>query len=343
MKRIFAVAFAVMLMLPTMSPAALGKGGHASSHSSMHVTHVSSYGSYSSSSSRSYSSSSSSYSSGSRSYSSGGSSWGSYSKPSSSYTSSYSKPGSSYGSYSKPSTSSSTLSYSAPKSSTSTFNRSGTMAVSTSNYKAMKSYSSQYSKPASTVNPTVYHSSTYTSFSSSYGGNANRYYQARQTQLHSWQNRYPEPVYVYHMHPNYGIWDTYFLYLLLMNASQPSYAQWAYAHQNDPSYIEWHNDMQQQAATNTQIQQQLNTLNQQVATLQATKATPESPNVLPNGVSPAVAMSPTVVADDPNMQVGTDWWALLGKLFVWGIMLSVMVFIIKFMFFQNKMKGNVRW
>lgn len=286
-------------------------------------------------------SSSSSFSS-SRSFSS------SYSRPSSSFSSSYSRPksySSNSFSYSKPKSYSSGSSYSKPstnyvslsstKTSSTHFNRQGSFAVSSSNYKSLNSYSKKYNEPPTIVNRTYYSSPSYTRVYTSYHS-ANGYYAARQHDISGWYSRYPAPVYVYHMHPNYGIWDSYFLYLILANASQPSYAQWAYAHQNDPSYQAWYTDMQQQAQNNAQVQQQLSTLNAQVAALKAGNAIPESQTVLPNGVSTAVAISPTAVAQDSTVQSGTGFFGWLLRIIVVGFLLFVVMWVLKSMLFTKK-------
>jgi len=123
---------------------------------------------------------------------------------------------------------------------------------------------------------------------------ADGYYAARQHDITPFYARYPEPSYLYHYHSSYGIWDTYFLYLLLQNATQPSYYNWAYAHENDPAYQQFIS----QAQNDPNLQSQVNALQTQVNALQAQKATPEAADALPTGVSTAVAVSPTAVAQD---------------------------------------------
>lgn len=169
----------------------------------------------------------------------------------------------------------------------------------------MNSYSRQYRQPPIIINHNYYSSPGYSHMYSTYGS-ADGYYSARQRDIGGWYSRYPEPSYVYGMHPNYGIYDSYFMWLLLANAMQPSYAGWAYAHQNDPSYQQWYADMQQQAATNSQVASQLATLNAQVAALNAAHATPMAQDALPTGVTPDVAISPAAVTQDPNLDAGTD-------------------------------------
>jgi hypothetical protein len=242
----------------------------------------------------------------------------SFSSSSHSYSShsfSYSKPSapSQSFSYSKPSAPSTSFAYSKPSSSTpfvstgsssrtasNSFNRSGSFAVantSRTTYSSLNSYSTKYKQPPLVVSHTYYNSPSYTRVYTTYH-NPDGYWAARQSDLPRFYSRYPEPSYVYNMRPSYGLWDTYFLYLLLANVADNSYgsANWAYAHQNDPGYQQWYADEQSQATTNAQVAQQLASLNQQVAALKAQNAPPQSDDVLPNGVSPDIAIAPTVVS-----------------------------------------------
>jgi hypothetical protein len=135
------------------------------------------------------------------------------------------------------------------------------------------------------------------------------YYSARRTDIAPFYARYPEPMYVYHMHPNYGMWDSYFMYLLIANAANQSYDEWAYTHYNDPSYIQWHQDMEQQAQNNAQVQAQLSQLDSQVAALKAQNAPTEASDDLPTGVSPAVAISPAAMEQTAQPADGSHWLA----------------------------------
>lgn len=66
---------------------------------------------------------------------------------------------------------------------------------------------------------------------------------------------------------------------------EPSYSMWAYSHQYDPGYIQWHNDMMQQAASNAQLSAQMAQLNAQMAQMNSQHLAPQ-PNVVPQGVDP---------------------------------------------------------
>lgn len=294
-----------------------------------------------SSSSHSYSSHSYSYSGGSSHSSSwGGSSYGggsSYTKTASAPSYSYSKPSApapSY-SYSKPTTASHYVSTgSSATSSGTSFNRAGSFAVSSSNYKNLNSYSSKYSQPPSHLSSSYYSSPGYTSVMHTYG-NANGYYTHRQTDILPYYSRYPEPQYVYHMRPNYGIWDGYFMYLLMANAMQPSYSSWAYSNANNSDYIQWHQDMATQAQSNAQVATQLAQLDAQVAALKAQNAPMAAAGSYP--VPASVAVSPSAVAQNVTVpDDGPGFYGWLLRLIVLAAIAVGGVLIIRKLFFAPK-------
>jgi hypothetical protein len=279
---------------------------------------------------------------GSNSYISSSSHSYSYSKPPSSSSMAYSKPPSSSSmAYSKPSSSSSSVSTgSSVKTSKSLFNRSGSFAVSSSTYKKMNSYSSSYSKPPLTVNKNSYSTPVYNHMYSTYGS-VDGYYSARQRDIGGWYNRYPEPSYVYHMHPNYGVYDSYFMWLILANAMQPSYSNWAYSHQNDPSYQSWYSDEQAQAQNNTQVAQQLATLNAQVAALKAKNAPIQADDVLPTGVTPDIAISPSAVAQNSQPDNAAVVFVKILEVLAFLFVGFVLFIIIRERYFSNK--TSITW
>lgn len=171
----------------------------------------------------------------------------------------------------------------------------------------------KYSVPPQKINTHYYHSTYHTLY---HYRSPHEYYRTRQADLVPLYHRYPEPAYVYHMAPNYGIWDTYFLYLILANSNRPSYYDWAYSHQNDPGYQAWYNNMQVQAQTNASVQQQLTTLNQHVAMLQQQHAPVTT--ALPNQISPAIAISPTTVHSGHSFWFYFVWFSVAVVVIVFG-------------------------
>lgn len=100
---------------------------------------------------------------------------------------------------------------------------------------------------------------------------------------------YIPPSYYTPMHSSYGNISSFFLGMLLAKATEPSYYNWAYAHYNDPSYIQWHQEMETQAQTNSSLQAQLSALDAKVEYL---KISNDDPNKL--------------VKADPSLESGQD-------------------------------------
>ena len=88
---------------------------------------------------------------------------------------------------------------------------------------------------------------------------------------------YVLPSYYAPLHPSYGNISSFFLGMLLAKATEPSYYNWAYAHYNDPNYIQWHQEMEAKAQTNSSLQAQLSALDAKVEYL---KISNDDPNKL---------------------------------------------------------------
>ena len=102
------------------------------------------------------------------------------------------------------------------------------------------------------------------------------------------------PVYVLQGHPSYGAYAGAFLGgVLLDRIMQPSYAQWAYSHYNDPGFQAWRADMQNQAADNAELRDKLAQMDAQVQQLKARNA-PTS-EALPDDVDPSLVVAPQTV------------------------------------------------
>ena len=84
---------------------------------------------------------------------------------------------------------------------------------------------------------------------------------------------YSVPSYYTPTHDHYGMISGMFLGMMLSHALEPSYYNWAYSHYNDPNYIAWHQDMENQAQNNYELRQQLNQLDNKVDELRAENAT----------------------------------------------------------------------
>ena len=76
----------------------------------------------------------------------------------------------------------------------------------------------------------------------------------------------------------YGNVSSFFLGMLLAKATEPSYYNWAYAHYGDPSYIQWHQEMEEQARTNSDLESKLSILDAKVEQLKIDNANPETLN-----------------------------------------------------------------
>lgn len=125
------------------------------------------------------------------------------------------------------------------------------------------------------------------------------------------------PVYVLAGRPSYGAYAGAFLGgMLLDRIMQPSYAEWAYSHANDPGFQAWYGDMQRQAADNADLRAKLGELDQQIAALKARNA-PVS-EALPDDVDPSLVVAPQTVM--LATAKSSDWW-----LYIVAIVLTVIV------------------
>ena len=89
---------------------------------------------------------------------------------------------------------------------------------------------------------------------------------------------YVMPSYYTPSYHYYGNVSSFFLGLLLAKATEPSYYNWAYAHYGDPSYIQWHQEMEEQARTNSDLESKLSILDAKVEQLKIDNANPETLN-----------------------------------------------------------------
>ena len=134
------------------------------------------------------------------------------------------------------------------------------------------------------------------------------------------------PVYVLQGRPSYGAYAGAFLGgVLLDRIMQPSYAQWAYSHANDPGFQAWRDDMQRQAADNADLRAKLAQMDAQVAQLKAQNA-PTS-EALPEDVDPSLVVAPQTVMMATAST--THWWlwitaalAALGAFFIACVVIS---------------------
>jgi hypothetical protein len=163
--------------------------------------------------------------------------------------------------------------------------------------------------PAQPVNlAQVRSNTTYTHYSSQWGS-ADSYWAHRDrgvTVYHVYDNN---PMYYYsyhHSRPYYGTWDSLFLTALLVHAADSNYYDWAYAHRYDPGYQQWIADQRANASGNAQMQQQLNDLQAHVSQLEAQHAQPQAADTLPQGIDPAAAIAPAVVAQDATAATSSN-------------------------------------
>jgi hypothetical protein len=117
---------------------------------------------------------------------------------------------------------------------------------------------------------------------------------------------YSPPSYIYGYAPHFGMWDAIFLWSLASAANNAAQADWFYHHQYDQGYIDWRQQANIEAQQNAELRQQLATIDQHVAALQAQNA-PRDPNYLPPGADPSVALAAENVvsrdATDANVDV----------------------------------------
>lgn len=146
-------------------------------------------------------------------------------------------------------------------------------------------------------------------------GNLDSYYAERDRELTRLRAQ-PQVVVIHreYFRPSYGSYDPTFLTMMLTHAADANYYRWAYAHQYDPAYQQFHADAMRAAQNDADLRDRLASLDAQVATLQAEKAVPQPAAQLPDGVSPAVALAPdaVVAAAAPVPSAGHGWVFWLG-------------------------------
>ena len=114
------------------------------------------------------------------------------------------------------------------------------------------------------------------------------------------------PVWVSSGPPSYGAFSSHFLGgVLLGMAGSLAYDQWAYSHRTDPAYIEWHEDMERQAADNAELRDKLATLDAKVTELQEQNA--PVTDKLPDDVDPSLVVAPETVMM-ATTKSGINWW-----------------------------------
>ncbi|MFH1117414.1 MAG: TAXI family TRAP transporter solute-binding subunit [Pseudomonadota bacterium] len=94
---------------------------------------------------------------------------------------------------------------------------------------------------------------------------------------------------------SFGLWDAAFLYGMLSLANRPNSAAFAYHHQNDPGYLQWRRQAEEQAKTDGELRKQLAEMDKQVAAMKA-QGVKVDPAYLPDGVPPELAVSSAVLA-----------------------------------------------
>lgn len=136
------------------------------------------------------------------------------------------------------------------------------------------------------------------------------------------------PSYYAPLHPSYGNISSFFLGMLLAKATEPSYYNWAYAHYNDPSYIQWHREMEAQAQTNSNLQAQLSALDAKVEYL---KISNDDPNKLVKA-DPSLESGQDIksfpVTDNPQKSDNSSFWKWAAR--ITSVLLLVGIFVIVF-------------
>jgi hypothetical protein len=143
-----------------------------------------------------------------------------------------------------------------------------------------------------------------------YGSDVNTYTTNHYHYYDGYRTHYPSVYGFYHnsiyIHPNYGVYDSGFLTGMWLGAMGESAgnALWLMAHENDPWYIQYHQDMmlQAQASNDYAMQQKINDMDHQIAQLKAQNASTAGVQALPPGVDTAAAIAPEAMVDasDPG-------------------------------------------
>lgn len=171
----------------------------------------------------------------------------------------------------------------------------------------------------------------------SYGSrwnNADSYYAARSNafaQNPSYEHYYREPP-RYIDRPSYGGYAAAFLGgMVLDHITEPSYANWAYSHQDDPGYRAWLDDMNTKAndpnnPDSEELRAKIATLDAQVAQLQAQHATKS--DALPPGVDPSLVVAPSTALVAVSKPEGHPiLWSIAGILLAVALFFAGCVYI----------------
>ena len=102
---------------------------------------------------------------------------------------------------------------------------------------------------------------------------------------------YSPPAYVVHFAPSYGIWDSPFLMMMLLNMGTH---EMYYHHMDDPGMQAWRRDVERQAQDNAELRAKVNQLDQEVAQMKA-QGVRRDPNYVPPGMDKDVMLSDRVL------------------------------------------------
>lgn len=138
-----------------------------------------------------------------------------------------------------------------------------------------------------------------TTWPGAFGGRPDRGYRSGWFANRGWT----APGYAYGTQRSFGLWDGLFLWFLLDNLARPGYADFFYHHQDDPGYQQWRAEAERLARDNSEIRQQLDALDRQVA---ADAGQPRDPNYLPPDTSPEIAVASPDEARTPSTAVLPD-------------------------------------
>ena len=155
-------------------------------------------------------------------------------------------------------------------------------------------------------------------------GSIDDYYSDRDRSMSSFRERYPDTAsYAQSLRPHYGAWDGFFMGMLLSDLTRHDNADWAYAHQSDPGYVQWHRDAMEQSEKNAEMRERIARLDQQVADLKARGTAPQAQDVLPEGVSPAVALAPEAMMVDGGNGKKSRFWTHVAEAAAVGVVLVI--------------------
>ena len=98
------------------------------------------------------------------------------------------------------------------------------------------------------------------------------------------------PTYVYHSSPSFGAWDAMFMWMMLDNINNASYARTAYNHSDDPAFREWRKEAEELAKDNEELKAKLDAMDEKVSSMTGEK----DPNYLPEDVPVDAVFVPEV-------------------------------------------------